>query len=271
MKPFGLERGIEGSRAQHVDMKHIYGLQQQERQTIEKDLQPVQTINAPLTIDKPGPLDLLNLERWKQQQEAKINAEYNRRLEEVKQAAQKALKAAVANATAKEQQKVLAQRLSTSEALKQANFEKAQETRRELATTTSKIDQIAVLLDDKRLNPKWSEGRADYLRSKVLPKMESDILECLKERLTDENDLNPRLEKKGYKVLKDAKGTLYLTDPKTEVRLNLVMAQIKGEFLSDLVREAVQRGIKKAQQEKQKQVQKPEVKREQGRGYKPGR
>ncbi|WP_345243624.1 hypothetical protein, partial [Nibrella saemangeumensis] len=214
---------------------------------------------------------LLNLERWKQQQEVKINAEYNRRLEEVKQAAEKALKAAVANATAKEQQKVLAQRLTTSEALKQANFEKAQKAGKELATTTSKIDQIAVLLDDKRLNPKWSEGLAAHLRSKVLPKMEADILECLKQHLTDENDFNPRLEKKGYKILKDAKGTLYLTDPKTEVRLNLVTAQIKGEFLSDLVYDAVQRGIKEAQQEKQKKAQKPEVKKEQGRGYKPGR
>lgn len=271
MKPFGLERGIEGSRAQHVDMKHIYGLQQQERQTIEKDLQPVQTINAPLTIDKPGPLDLLNLERWKQQQEAKINAEYNRRLNEVKQAAEKALKAAVANATAKEQQKVLAQRLTTSEGLKQANFEKAQKTGKELTITTSKIDQIAVLLDEKRLNPKWSEGRADHLRSKVLPQMEADILECLKERLTDDNDFNPRLEKKGYKILKDAKGTLYLTDPKTEVRLNLVTAQIKGEFLSELVHDAVQRGLKEVQEEKQKKAQKPEVKKEQGRGYKHGR
>jgi len=172
---------------------------------------------------------------------------------------------------AKEQGKVLAQRLTTSESLKQANFEKAQKTGEELTTTTRKIDQIAVLLDEKRLNPKWSEGRADHLRSKVLPKMEADILECLKERLTDDNDFNPRLEKKGYKIQKDAKGTLYLTDSKTEVRLNLVTAQIKGEFLSELVHEAVQRGIKEAQQEKQKKAQKPEVKREQGRGYKPGR
>jgi hypothetical protein len=268
MKPFGLERGIEGSRAQHVDMKHIYGLQQQERQTIEQDLQPVQTINAPLTIDKPGTLDLLNLERWKQQQEAKINAEHNRRLDEIKQAAEKALKAAVANATAKEQEKVLTQRLTTSEGLKQANFEKAKKTGEELATTTSKIDQIAVLLDEKRLNPKWSEGRADHLRSKVLPKMEADILACLKERLTDSNDLNPRLEKKGYKIQRDAKGTFYLTDPKTEVRLNLVTAQIKGEFLSELVEQTVQRGIKEAQQEKQKKAQKPEVKNDQNTGYK---
>ena len=268
MKPFGLERGIEGSRAQHVDMKHIYGLQQQERQTFVLGLEPIQTINAPLAIDKPGPLDLLNLERWKQQQEAKINAELNRRLDEIKQAAEKALKAAVANATAKEQEKVLAQRLTTSEGLKQTNFEKARKTGEELATTTSKINQIAVLLDEKRLNPKWSEGLAGHLRSKVLPQMEADILECLKERLTDSNDLNPRLEKKGYKILKDAKGTFYLTDPKTEVRLNLVTAQIKGEFLSELIEETVQRGIKEAQQEKQNKAQKPEVKKDQDRGYK---
>ncbi|MCK8496139.1 hypothetical protein M0L20_30010, partial [Spirosoma sp. RP8] len=83
-----------------------------------------------------------------------------------------------------------------------------------------------------------------------------------------DNDFNPRLEKKGYKILKDAKGTFYLTDPKTEVRLNLVTAQIKGEFLSELVHETVQRGIKEEQQEKQKKAQKPEVKNDQNRGYK---
>ena len=88
MKPFGLERGIEGSRAQHVDMKHIYGLQQAQRQEIQQELAPIQQENQPLQVSKPDMLDLLNLERWRQQQEAQINAEYNRRLAEVQKAAQ---------------------------------------------------------------------------------------------------------------------------------------------------------------------------------------
>ena len=50
------ERGIEGSRAQHRDMKQIYGLQQQERQAIERDLKTVQTPAQPLQIEQPGVL-----------------------------------------------------------------------------------------------------------------------------------------------------------------------------------------------------------------------
>ena len=135
MKPFGLERGIEGSRARHVEMKHIYGLQQAQRQEIQKELAPIQRQQEPLQVSKPDVLDLLNLERWRQQQEAQINAEYNRRLAEVQQAAQIAQNAAVANATAKEQGKVLQQRLDTAESLKQANHEKAQQVAQQLSKT----------------------------------------------------------------------------------------------------------------------------------------
>lgn len=241
MKPYGLERGIEGSRARHVDMKHIYGLQQQERQTIEKELAPIQQPQQPLQIEQPGMLDLLNLERWKQQQEAQINAEYSRRLAEVQQAAQKAQNAAVANATAKEQGKVLQQRLDTSEALKQTNFEKAQQISQVLTKTTQNLERVAVLIDENRLSPTWSQQTAQQVRDRVLPQLEKDLSQSV--RNISSSDVNQAaqqvreaMERLGYQFSKMPEGkTSLLTDLKSGVQINLATDKVGGQSLRELV------------------------------------
>jgi hypothetical protein len=246
MKPYGLERGIEGSRARHIDMKHIYGLQQQERQAIEKELAPIQQPQQPLQIEQPGMLDLLNLERWKQQQEALINAEYNRRLAEVQQAAQKAQNAAVANATAKEQGKVLQQRLDTSEGLKQANYEKAQQIGQKLTRTTQTIEKVAVLLDENRLNPAWSQQTAQQVRDRVLPQMEKDISQSV--RNISSSDVNQAaqqvreaMEKLGYQFTRTSEGkTSLLVEPKSGVQINLATDKVAGQTLRELVTQRTQ-------------------------------
>jgi len=246
MKPYGLERGIEGSRARHIDMKHIYGLQQQERQAIEKELAPIQQPQQPLQIQQPGMLDLLNLERWKQQQEALINAEYNRRLSEVQQATQKAQNVAVANATAKEQGKVLQQRLDTSEGLKQANFEKAQQIGQELARTKQTIEKVALLIDENRLNPIWSQQTAQQVRDRVLPQMEKDISQSV--RNISNSDVNQAaqqvreaMEKLGYQFAKTPEGkTSLLVEPKSGVQINLATDKVGGQTLRELVTQRTQ-------------------------------
>jgi hypothetical protein len=248
MKPFGLERGIEGSRAKHVEMKQIYGLQQQERQAIERDLKPLQTPVQPLQIEQPGVLDLLNLERWRKEQEVKINAEYNRRLAEVENAAQKAQKAAVANATVKEQGKVLQQRLDTSEGLKQANHEKAQKAGQQLSQTRGTLEKVAVLLDEKRLNPNWSQDVASQVRSRSLPQMEKAVTESLK-GLTDSDQLIERLAKKGYEVEIGKEDRTYLKDPKTEVRLDLVNDKIGGKYIAELINSSIEQTLKQQRED----------------------
>lgn len=246
MKPYGLERGIEGSRARHIDMKHIYGLQQQERQAIEKELAPIQQPQQPLQIEQPGMLDLLNLERWKQQQEALINAEYNRRLAEVQQAAQKAQNAAVANATAKEQGKVLQQRLDTSEGLKQANFEKAQQIGQELARTTQTIEKVAVLLDENRLNPAWSQQTAQQVRDRVFIQMEKDISQSVRNITSSDvnqaaQQVREAMEKLGYQFAKTPEGkTSLLVEPKSGVQINLATDKVAGQTLRELVTQRTQ-------------------------------
>jgi hypothetical protein len=246
MKPFGLERGIEGSRAQHVEMKHIYGLQQAQRQEIQQELAPIQQQNEPLQVSKPDMLDLLNLERWRQQQEAQINAEYNRRLAEVQQAAQIAQNAAVANATAKEQGKVLQQRLDTAESLKQANHEKAQQVAQQLAKTTQLVEKVAVLMDEKRLNPEWSQQTAEKVRGRVLPQLEKDIVQSVQGITTSDvnqagQQLRQSMEQRGYQFTQTPEGkTSLVIEPKSGVQINVATERFEGKSLRELVSQRVE-------------------------------
>jgi len=270
MKPFGLERGIEGSRARHVEMKHIYGLQQQQRQSIEQDLTPIQQTQPPLQIEQPGMLDLLNLERWKREQEAKINAEYSRRLAEVQKAAEKAQKAAVANATAQEQEKVLQQRLNTAEGLKQANYEKGQKSQDQLNKANMTLDRLAVLTDEKRVNPKWFEERAANVRSRTLPQLEKAILGNL-DGIRGPVEVAHRLESKGYKIeVLDKGDKFYVKDPKTEVRLDLIKGKIGDQYIANLIDASIKQTLEKdqeqAQKAKLKEEQQPQPQKKRGLG-----
>lgn len=259
MKPFKLERGIENSRAKHVEMKHIYGLQQHQRKQIEQELAPIQQPHTPLRIEQPGVLDLLNLERWKQQQEAQINAEYTRRLEEIQKAAQKAQNAAVANATAKEQGKALQKRLDTSEGLKQANYEKGQKAQEQIIDVNTALNRLVLLIDEKRLSAKWLQEQAANIRRRALPQLEKAIVQSL-EGIRDSAEALRRLESRGYQieVIKDGK-QFYVKDPKTEVRLDFIEGKIGGRPIVDLVHESIDQTLKKEQEQ-----QKPERKNKLG-------
>lgn len=247
MKPFGLERGVEGSRAKHTEMKHIYGLQQQERKAIEAELAPIQQPQPLLTIEQPSMLDLLSLDRWKQEQEARINAEYNQKLAEIRKAAEKAQNAAIANITAKEQEKVLQQRLETSERLKQANHDKAHQASEKFTKSSQLLEQVAVLLDEKRLNPQWIEQTAEMVRNRTLPKMEKDALEAI-EGLSDIDQLVERLQKRGYEIEASEDGDLFIKDPKTEVRLDLLNHKVEGDALGSFIKESMEETLRQQQQ-----------------------
>ncbi len=264
MKPFGLERGVEGSRAQHVEMKHIYGLQQAQRQEIQNELAPIQQQQEPLQVSKPDMLDLLNLERWRQQQEAQINAEYNRRLAEVQKAAQIAQNAAVANATAKEQGKVLQQRLDTSESLKQANYETAQKAGQQLTQANQSINKIAVLIDEKRLNPQWSQEKAQQVRERVIPQIERDVVQSVQSIKTSDPDqaiqqMRQHLTERGYQFGQNAEGKdSRVIDPKTEIQVHLASSQFEGKSLRELFNQRLE-------QVKQEEL-KPKLRQSRGLG-----
>lgn len=262
MKPFGLERGTEGSRARHVSMKQIYGLQQAERQSIEKDIKPDPALKQPLTIEKPGLLDLANLEGWKRQQEEKLNREYARRLAQMEKRAVKAQNAAVANATAKSEGKILRQKLNTAEGLKQANHQKAQQTAQKLTTTQATLEKVAVLLERGELSPQWSQQTAQEVRARVLPQMEADVLAVLKEPTHHSRQIIERLQAKGYTVSggREPGKVQYLEHPQSGVKVDVQHTKFGGHT----IREGIAIAIERTQQEEQKRQQKQSLNR--GRG-----
>lgn len=238
MKPFGLERGIEGSRAQHVSMKHIYGLQQQQRQQIEQQIDPIQQETKPLEVQTPGVLDLLNLTQWKQQQESQINAEYQRRLAEIQKAATIAQNAAVANAQAKEQAQILQQRLETSERLKQANHERAEQATQKLTQSNQLLEQVALLVDEKRIRPGWIEQKAQRVRDRIVPQIETDVASAVKaitslDPVQAGQQLTDHLKGKGYQITTGNR----ILEPKSGVQLDTTSHQFKGQSFTELCAE----------------------------------
>lgn len=257
MSTYGFERGIEGSRARHQTMKQIYGQQHKVGQEIETDLKALQQYEKPLTIEKPGTFDLLNLERWRQQQEAKINAELIHRLNEARKVAEKAQKLATANATAVEQVKVLQQRLNTSESLKQANYEKAQKGQKDTVSLNSKYDRIIILAQEGRVNKEWLDKRAEAVRSRLVPKMKKDLLESLKD-LDSHAQLRDRLQGKGY-ILTPETGIRYMQHSDSAVRIDLTKMELNGQpfglLLTQTIKETRQREAdKKAAEEEAQRI-----------------
>jgi hypothetical protein len=123
MAAHGLERGVEGSRRQHQDMKQVYGHQQVTAAELAPLVQPV----AAQAFALPDvPLMLLGRDAWRAQQEAAINAEIARQVGEANRRLEKAGNVAVAHAGGSERAGVLARQLSISEGLKQGHYARLQ-------------------------------------------------------------------------------------------------------------------------------------------------
>jgi hypothetical protein len=118
MAPHGLERGVEGSRRQHEDMKQVYGHQARTAAELAPLVQPV-AVEAFKIESMPG---LMNRDEWRHNQEAAINAEIARQVGEAHKRAQEAANVAVAHAGSTERVGVLERQLNASEGLKQGHF-----------------------------------------------------------------------------------------------------------------------------------------------------
>ena len=88
MKPFGMERGVEHSRAKHEDIRHAYGAQERSRGELATLTRPEPATR--LSIERPSGLDLVNLSKWRADQEARLNAELARQLAAANERASKA-------------------------------------------------------------------------------------------------------------------------------------------------------------------------------------
>jgi hypothetical protein len=116
MKPFGMERGVEHSRAKHEVMRHVYGAQERSRGELATLTRPESATR--LSIEGPSGLDLVNLSKWRAEQEARLNAELARQLASANERASKAASIAQDSAGAKDREKTLARQLASVEGTK---------------------------------------------------------------------------------------------------------------------------------------------------------
>jgi hypothetical protein len=142
MAPHGLERGVEGSRRQHQDMKQVYGRQDQTAAELGPLAQPVATM--PAQAVQLGEVPVFGRDTWRADEQARINAEIaqhvqeaNQRIAEANKRAQEAVQYAIANAGSQEQAEVLSRQLNVSEGLKQGNFT-------QLQAEQAKVDDVAM-------------------------------------------------------------------------------------------------------------------------------
>jgi hypothetical protein len=95
-----MERGVEHSRAKHEVMRHVYGAQERSRGELADLTKPEPATR--LHIEGPRGLDLVNLSKWRAEQEARLNAELARQLAAANERAGKAASIAQDSSTAKD-------------------------------------------------------------------------------------------------------------------------------------------------------------------------
>ena len=130
MAPHGLERGVEGSRRQHQDMKQVYGQQTKTAAELSSEIGPASSYQDAV-VKSPNWTDALNLADWEARTTAQVNEKTRTQVEEANKRAQEAVLYAVANAGSQERAEVLSRQLDVSEGLKQGHYKDLVEARKE--------------------------------------------------------------------------------------------------------------------------------------------
>jgi hypothetical protein len=136
--------------------------------------------------------------------------------------------------------------LDTAESLKQANHEKAQQVAQQLSKTTQLVEKVAVLMDEKRLNPEWSQQTAEKVRGRVVPQLERDLVQSVQGITTSDanqagQQLRQSMEKRGYEFTQTPEGkTSLVIEPKSGVQINVATERFEGKSLRELVSQRVE-------------------------------
>jgi len=195
MKPFGLERGVEHSRAKHEVMRHVYGAQERSRGEVGELATPAAPTR--LSIEGPGPLDLVNLAKWKAEQEAKLNAELARQLAATNERAAKAAQIAQDSSTAKDRAKTLTRQLASVEGTKTKEIEGRQRYENAFTRTAVRVLQ-GEPLSEKTL------AHARLVRAEQQIKLEEQVMQILRKPIRKLEDVVQHLKAlPGYKPQED--------------------------------------------------------------------
>jgi len=238
MAEHGLERGVEGSRRQHQDMKQVYGHQEKTAAELAPLVQLV-AVQAFKIETMPG---LLNRDEWRQNQEAAINAEIARQVGEAHKRAQEAGNVAIANAGAKERAEILERQLNVSEGLKQGHFERLEDAIGQVEHQTMTSERLAVQLAQGggelvESMTKFGNQEREKARQELV-----EILEgILKEPVHTLPEFRLRLEDMGYSFGKGADNKGVIIDDGNGAQFSGPEIQPNGSSLTSQVELAIAR------------------------------
>jgi hypothetical protein len=248
MKPFGMERGVEHSRAKHEVMRHVYGAQERSRGELAELTKPEPATQ--LRIEGPSGLDLVNLSKWRVDQEARLNAELARQLAAANERASKAATIAQDSAGAKDREKTLARQLASVESTKTKEIG-----RRDLYQGAWTRAAVQVLQGEPL--PEKVLEHARKVRADMQVETEKHVQQALKALIRQAGDLTEQLKKlPGYTYREDAttkQGELRHTA--TGSRFELAELKPSGVSMKEAYDHAVQRTAQRDQEQTKGQSQ----------------
>jgi hypothetical protein len=240
MKPFGMERGVEHSRAKHEVMRHVYGAQERSRGELAELTKPEPATR--LSIEGPSGLDLVNLGKWRADQEAKLNAELVRQLVIANERASKAASIAQDSAGAKDREKTLVRQLASVEGTKTREIG-----RRELYQGAWTRAAVQVLQGEPLPEKVLEHGRK--VRAEMQGETEKHVQQVLKGPIRQASDLTEQLKKlPGYTYREDVitkQGELRHTA--TGSRFELAELKPGGVSMKEAYEQAVERTTQRDQ------------------------
>jgi hypothetical protein len=193
MQPHGMERGVEHSQTKHQAQRRLYGQADQVAQLV-----PAPAAVQAVQLDA---VPLLGREEWRAEQEAKINAELTRQVQEAQERANAAIRQVQANAMAQGEVKTLRKQLATSEGLKQAHFDDAAQTKQHLdrlavGAAQGDMDTVRLLTD-----------HANRTRADVKTALTGHIEQILKGKVSNNEAFLAQLSAQGYRAQRAEQGT----------------------------------------------------------------
>jgi hypothetical protein len=246
MKPFGMERGVEHSRAKHETMRHVYGAQERSRGELADLTKPEPATR--LSIEGPSALDLVNLSRWRAEQEARLNAELSRQLATANERASKAASIAQDSAGAKDREKTLSRQLASVEDTKTKEIQVRKDLEGGFTRALVQVVQGEAL-------PANVLEYAHQVRAEIKAKVEIRVQQVLKAPIHQISDLTEQLKKlPGYTYQENTtskQGELRHTA--TGSRFELAELKPGGVSMKEAYDQAVQRTAQRDQEQSQSQ------------------
>jgi hypothetical protein len=237
MAEHGLERGVEGSRRQHEDMKQVYGHQAHTAAELAPLVQPV-AVQAFSLPDVP----LLGRDTWKVQQEAAINAELARQVGEANHRLEKAGNVAVAHAGGTERAEVLARQLGIAEGLKQGNFDQLQAQTARADLLAERSERLAVeLAQGGGVMVEQLTTYGQQQREKARQELVTILEKTLAQPVRNGQHFVAQLAGMGYLYGKDDQGRAIFTDEETGAKFKNVELKPNGKELAGQVQAAIDR------------------------------